>query len=69
MDIKITGCRKPKSWYRERIGEAFRVLEESIDMDGKKIYIVHKGKITNSYVEAKDCCIVSQETINLSNRT
>jgi hypothetical protein len=55
MDIKITGFTEPKSWYRERIGDVFEVLEELKDIAGNKVYIVHKGRILNSYVDARDC--------------
>ena len=73
MKIKITGCTEPKSWYRERIGQTFKVLEESKDIIGNKVYIVHKGHMTNSYVEAKDCVIVEETNIldstNISTNT
>jgi hypothetical protein len=57
MHIKITGSGESKSWYRERIGDVFEVLEESKDINGNKVYIVHKGRILNSYVDARDCVV------------
>ena len=58
MDIKITGCTEPKSWYRQRMGDVFEVLEESKDVSGNKVYIVHKGRVLNSFVDARDCVIM-----------
>lgn len=52
MKIKITKNTSPKSWYRDRIGEIFNVLE--ID-EKQKRYIVHKGRICDSFIDFDDC--------------
>jgi hypothetical protein len=63
MDVEITGFTQSSSWYRERIGQVFEVIEESKDIDGNKVYVVHKGRVVNSYIEAKDCEIVNFFTL------
>lgn len=61
MDIKVTGFTEPKSWYRERVGDTFTVLEESKDIDGNKVYVVGKTHIIVSYVDARDCVILEDK--------
>jgi len=58
MKIRVIKNKYPQSWYRERIGETFEVLEVSKDVQGEKIYIVGKGRLTNSFVSVEDCVIV-----------
>jgi hypothetical protein len=61
MDIQVTGFTEPKSWYRERVGSVFKVLEESKDIDGNKVYIVAKSHIIVSYVDARDCIVLDDK--------
>ncbi len=63
MDVEIKSFTKPKSWYRECIGQVYEVLEESKNRDGKKIYVVNKGRTLDSYIEARDCEIVNFFTL------
>jgi len=58
MKIEIIKCTKPKSWYKNRIGERFNVLE--VD-EKNESYIVHKGRILDSFVIASDCKIIENE--------
>lgn len=64
MNIKVTGVTEPQSWYRDRIGDVFEVLEESKNVSGDKIYIVHKGRVLNSFVDARDCIVLPENETN-----
>lgn len=63
MDIKVTGFTEPKSWYRNRIGDTFKVLEESKDIDGNKVFVVGKTHIIINYVDARDCIVLPEEEV------
>lgn len=52
MKVKIIKCNKPQSWYRGFIGKIFEVLETNED---QKHYVVHKGRLLNSYIDFDDC--------------
>lgn len=58
MKIKVTNSEYPHSWYINRIGEVFDVIEESKTFDGKPMFIVYKGRLLNSYVSKCDCEII-----------
>lgn len=58
MKLKITKHTEPKAWYRNNIGDYFDILEESKDVDGNKVYITHKGRMVNSFVDARDCDVI-----------
>jgi len=60
MDIQVTGFTEPKSWYRNRIGDVFTVLEESKDIDGNKVYVVGRTHIIINYVDARDCIVLPE---------
>lgn len=61
--VEIERFTEPKSWCREKIGKVLEVLGESKDINGNKVYIVHKGRVVNNYVEARDCKIVNFFTL------
>ena len=61
MNIKVTGCKEPKGWYRNRVGDVFEVLEESKSIWGNKVYIVHRGRMLNSFVDARDCVVLDDK--------
>jgi len=56
MKIKIITSKSPSSWYYNRIGEIFNVLETNED---KKHYVVHKGRLLDSFVDFDDCEILN----------
>lgn len=53
--IKIISSSMPLSWYRDRIGETFEVLKTD---NVNKRYIVHIGRVIESFVCFDDCKIV-----------
>ena len=57
MKIRIIKNSKPKSWYKDMIGEEFEVLETN---EKQKHYIVEKGRILNSFIEFEDCEIINE---------
>lgn len=69
MRIKITKCTLPKSWYKDRIGEIFVVIEESTDVKGNKTYIVHKGTQLDSFVLDSDCEIIPLSKLPIVDKT
>jgi hypothetical protein len=62
MLVKIIKQPKyPQSWYYDRVGQVFDVLEEKHDSDGKLIYIVQKSRVLNTYIDASDCEIIKDQ--------
>jgi len=53
--IRISGEFQSRAFDNDQ--DVFEVLEESKDIEGNKVYIVHKGRILNSYVDARDCVV------------
>lgn len=65
MKIKIIKSTEPQSWYKEKIGEIFEVLE--IDEKNER-YIIYKGRVLCSYVDFADCeIIINVYALNVSN--
>ena len=59
MKIKITKNTYPLSWYKDRIGETFNVIETRDDL---KHHVVHKGRLIDSFVRFDDCEILNEGT-------
>ena len=57
MRIRITKNTSPLSWYRDMIGKEFDVIETN---DDKQHYVVHKGRLVDSYIQFCDCEIVNE---------
>jgi len=63
MKVKIIKSKSPSSWYFTRIGEIFNVLETHKD---QKHYIVHKGRILDSFIDFDDCEVLNEVTVERS---
>lgn len=57
MKIKIVRNMMPSSWYRDMIGKVFEVLETN---QKENHYIVHKGRVLNSFIRFCDCEVVDE---------
>lgn len=61
MKIKIKKSGGIHSWYRDKIGKIYEVLE---DNSAKKHYIVHKGRIIDSFVNYDDCEVLNEAIVS-----
>lgn len=55
MKIRITKNTMPLSWYRDMIGKTFDVIDTRNDL---KHYVVHRGRLCDSFVRFDDCEII-----------
>jgi hypothetical protein len=59
MLVKIIKQPKyPESWYYDRVGQLFEVVEEGELFDKTPIYIVKKGRVLNTYIDKTDCELI-----------